>query len=159
MKLKPYFKEAILEQDWTKICKVYKAITGEEIEAPKIDVDKIKLSDVNMDEVIRDDDNKRETRKVSLSIPTKRQNLFVDKLDIAPDELVTKKPYLGVANPRPREKAPSKQINVVCSICNGKFKVFEGLATGWSKDKENNTWKCNDCCTESGRRKIKRRER
>jgi hypothetical protein len=94
------------------------------------------------------------------------RNRFADNQTIAAKELVTKRPELGVASPIPRgsrsllDIAPDTTgtISVVCSLCGGGFLEKEALAHGFSTDKEENVWKCDDCCTPSGRRRIRREQ-
>jgi hypothetical protein len=48
-------------------------------------------------------------------------------------------------------------ISVQCSQCDVREEVSPALAHGYDTDPEENVWKCNDCCTPSGRNEEKRR--
>ena len=50
----------------------------------------------------------------------------------------------------------TKMIDVVCSLCNKNLSVSSVLAYGHSKNKSENSWKCNDCSTRKGYRERNR---
>ena len=43
-------------------------------------------------------------------------------------------------------------INATCSLCKTDYKISPTLAHGYSENKKENTWKCNDCSTRKSRR-------
>lgn len=109
---------------------------------------------------------KRQARAEPL-ITHGRSNEFKDNQQIASNELVTKNPRLGVANPVPRGQRDllhsdavntGKKVNVWCSLCGGQFQVSPALAHGFAPNKDDNVWKCNDCCSPTGRRNVMREE-
>jgi hypothetical protein len=193
MRLAAVFKEAIEQADWSTVCDVYKAITGKEITPPDMPEDEEpegELADIQMPEkpTKRIGKKKQNTRhpegdfiaeskgKIQNSekgqrvarkepIPSEvRQNRFEDDQTIKASELVTKKPYLGVANPRPRgnltpleNHEPTTLVDVVCCLCKKHDKVSVSLSHGYSENELDNVWKCNDCCTSGGRRKLNKR--
>jgi len=89
-------------------------------------------------------------KKSPLIIPDKRINQFVDDMTIKPDESVKERPELGVKAPRPRERKRVDKVEVVCAVCHRREKVVPALAIGYSANADENTYKCNDCC--SGKR-------
>jgi hypothetical protein len=52
-----------------------------------------------------------------------------------------------------------KTIGVQCSLCEKKQTVAVALAKGWHTDPDENAYRCNDCCTPSGRIKAERKQR
>jgi len=141
---------------------------------------------VHRDTTVQDSDGNvrdKAARKVSMSIPTNRKNRFNDKQTIAMKDSVKANPKLGVQNPVPRgmrglldgldedshladAKDTGKRVDVVCSLCGKEETVSETLAVGWFKDPpgtkdddKQNTYKCNECSTSSGRAKLLRKKR
>lgn len=97
-----------------------------------------------------------------------RKNKFKDNLAVKAGDLKKNNPILkkiyGEGSTRATRDlidAPdtSKLYSVVCSLCNKSGKVTAALARGYNKDPENNTYRCTECDTPSGRAKLARRER
>lgn len=53
----------------------------------------------------------------------------------------------------------SVQVDVVCSLCDTPETVAASVATGYSTDPMNNTYRCNSCSTPAGRAKAMRARR
>ena len=113
-------KEAILEQDWNKVSSVYKLLTGETIPAtatvePQPPQEETKES-TSSDHIANSKAGDRhgaiktegEARREPMSI-SERKNAWVDDGSIAKDEMVSKNPSLGVANPVTRDRPPPRQ--------------------------------------------------
>jgi len=114
---------------------------------------------------VRNKQGKRQARPEALSTGEKRRNRFIDDQTLAADELVTKKPKLGVAHPMPRGNREDsdldvsdtgRKITVWCSLCGKQFQISPALSHGFVNDKDENVWKCNDCCSPTGRTKVMR---
>jgi len=187
--VKEVFRKGIADGNWQSICKVYEIITGEqapeppstnilgmEIEIPEappsvleIEVEEEEkeapLDAVNFTIKHKGKEagakNKRQAKWVPFR-KRQRTNSFNDDGTLHDDELVTKDPRLGVANPRPRNKRKelgmvdtSATIRVQCSLCGLEEEIQPSLAFGYSKNVEENTYKCTSCSTPSGRKKIR----
>lgn len=50
----------------------------------------------------------------------------------------------------------TSRIDAVCSVCDKTIRVSPVLAYGFSKDKQENSWKCNDCSTRKSKRNRQR---
>jgi DNA-directed RNA polymerase subunit M/transcription elongation factor TFIIS len=110
-------------------------------------------------------------KKEPIKIPSKRVNKFKD--DVAKE---TDKSLLQTANPQLKKLYANKshrltrhdlveegegvdtglQREVVCSLCEKEEVVPVSVATGYSDDPDNNTYRCNSCSTPSGRAKVLR---
>ena len=114
-------KEAILEQDWSKVNSVYELLTGEAISYEQIvdaqfpsDEDEEVVETPSQDSHIAkayEEDNfnsKGAARREPLDL-TDRQPRWTDDGSIAAEEMVSKDPSLGVSNPVARNRKPAKQ--------------------------------------------------
>jgi hypothetical protein len=100
---------------------------------------------------------------------SKMQNKFKDNLSVKAGDLKKNNPLLkkiygkagGTRASRDLIDAPdtAKTIGVQCSLCDKKQKVTLALARGYNKDPDQNTYRCNECDTPSGRARSARRNR
>tara|TARA_Y100001938_G_C7951672_1_gene359626 strand:- start:18 stop:650 length:633 start_codon:yes stop_codon:yes gene_type:complete len=90
---------------------------------------------------------------------------FVDELTEALTDPETGEKLVGSnknvkITPRNRRKElgmnDTSRIEAVCSICEKTIKVSPVLAHGFSKDRQENSWKCNDCSTRKSKRNRQR---
>lgn len=174
MKLPEVLKEAILTEDWEKVCLVYTKITGEEISPPKklvlpteediiaqldMDIDDKKEENVvppqnptNFITTTKANNSSKlsEGKTVSKKIPFKRDpyqpQLFVDDGTQAANDSIRHNPKLAkmYVPPRPRERK-NGLIHAKCSVCGRELDVSPILATGYDSNPSENTFKCNDC--------------
>jgi len=188
MRLADWFKEAIESADWDAVCDVYETITGEKISPPtqtETITEERSLADIEMPDkragrqgkkkriqedsfIVTSKSNIKSGRKYTKTEPIgqRTKNLFIDDKTIASHELVTDKPHLGVKNPTPRgnrgisneAEDTGKKMHVVCCLCNNEYEISPILAHGYSTIADENVWKCNDCCTKSGRTRLRREE-
>lgn len=94
----------------------------------------------------------------------KQKNKFVDDGTQFEDERVDmnpNKPELGIRKVRPRGERPDdsntgNKVNVVCSLCGKEESVSPLLSRGYSTNKDDNTYKCNECNSPQGRAKLLR---
>lgn len=94
--------------------------------------------------------------KQKMLISQERTNRFTDNLDAFPDERVDINPAMGVPNVSERSMRGNNQtgmIEVICVSCNKTQTISSVLASGYSADTEQNTYKCNGCII--GRRKTR----
>lgn len=115
-------------------------------------------------------DGKTLMRKEPMNIPRKRTNKFKDNLnddlgDLKKNNPILEKVYSKAGRRVSRKDLSetaadtSKKIDVQCSLCNRKQKVSPLLARGWKKEKEQNTYRCTECDTPSGRVRAERSKR
>lgn len=92
-----------------------------------------------------------------------RDNLAVEAGDLKKNNPILKKVYGKVGSRASRDliEAPdtSKLYAVQCSLCGKKQKVTAVLSKGYHKEEEQNTYRCNECNTPTGRARVARRER
>jgi hypothetical protein len=91
-------------------------------------------------------------RRVPMS--TKHFNKFYDDGTEAAADLRSQNPSLSkmYVQPRPRDKTgKSDKIKVTCSLCGKIELVSQTLAQGCNDRPDENTYKCNQCCTSNGR--------
>lgn len=96
-----------------------------------------------------------------------KKKMWVDDGRAFENEKVTNDPTLGVKNPRQRDVGrdddigvdTSKKVHVVCSLCGKQEDVAPIFASRYDPDPEENTYRCNDCCTPNGRAKVLRKLR
>lgn len=110
-------------------------------------------------------DGKKEAKRESIKIPKQRDNKFIDNLQVATTDLKANNEQLQklystssgrVSRLLTDEDAEVKYVNVICSYCEQPDTVVSSLAVGYDNDPEENTYKCNSCCTPAGRAKASR---
>lgn len=114
-------------------------------------------------------DGKTLMRKEPMTLPRERKNKFKDNLTFDRKDLKENNPILakvydkaGVRASRDliEDAADTRQmIKVTCFVCNRTQKVSSIHAHGWNPDKQQNTYRCNECNTPSGLLKASRRNR
>lgn len=111
------------------------------------------------------EDGKVEAARIPLDIPSKRENRFVDNLEVAASELQKENPTLQKLY-GPVKKHSSKElivdrvdtsifVDVECSLCGHTEKVSKALSRGYSNVKRDNIYRCNACSTPSGKKRLK----
>lgn len=96
-----------------------------------------------------------------MKIPKKRKNQYKDDLKLHANELVTKKPHLGTAS-RIKKRAETDRaetgrlVRVQCGLCGEEQEVSSLLAIGYDEDPDENVYRCESCCTPSGRLRVER---
>lgn len=113
-------------------------------------------------------DGQTAAKKKPMKIEQRRLNQFKDTLQedahlLKANNQNMQKLYQNATHPRnirDGEKAvdTGAAVQVQCSICETKERVSAALAHGYSSDPDNNTYKCNACCTSRGRRRVKREQ-
>lgn len=97
-----------------------------------------------------------------------RKNKFKDNLAVKAGDLKKNNPILKKIYGKGSTRATRELIDapdtgklyaVECSLCKKAGKVTAALARGYNKNPENNTYRCTECDTPSGRAKLARRER
>lgn len=118
-------KEAILEQDWSKVNSAYEMLTGEAISHEKIvdaqlpqeepespqqeNTRESHIAKSYKDDAPYDSTNSQgAARKQPMNLES-REPQWVDDGSIAAGEMVSKNPSLGVANPVARNRKPVKK--------------------------------------------------
>lgn len=94
--------------------------------------------------------------KQKMLIPEERTNRFEDNLDALVNERVDLNPKMGVPSVSARVARGKEQVHmieVVCAVCSNIETISGALAIGYSKNSEDNIYKCNGCIT--GRRKLR----
>lgn len=105
-------------------------------------------------------DGKSRCSKKPMVIPEKRKNLFHDNGKAYSNEKVSVSPALGVQEISPRgERANAKKVQVTCKICGITEEVSVLLSSGYRKNPEENTYKCNACNSPTARAKELRQQR
>jgi hypothetical protein len=102
-------------------------------------------------------DGQAPARKQKMVIPSQgeRLNRFQDDPErvLVHERVDVNK--LGGVRPQPRGKLERAQkIDVVCSLCSTPDKIMPSEARGYSPNKDDNTYKCNNCCTTRGRKNL-----
>lgn len=112
-------KEAILEQDWSKVSAAHEMLTGEAIsyhendtaekpeQPPAEDVRESHIAKSYKDDAPYDSFNSQgAARKQPMNLESRKPQ-WVDDGSIAAGEMVSKNPSLGVANPVARNRKPT----------------------------------------------------
>ena len=117
--------------------------------------------------VKKNSEGKIEARKESIALG-QRNNIFHDDTDVDSHLLKNNEQMqklYGNAKARASRdllenvSQTGKTIGVQCSLCEKKQTVAVALAKGWHTDPDENAYRCNDCCTPSGRIKAERKQR
>lgn len=117
--------------------------------------------------VKKNSEGKTEARKESIDIG-QRKNIFHDDTNVdshlLKDNEQMQKLYGNGKARASRDllenvSQTGKTIGVQCSLCEKKQTVAVALAKGWHTDPDENAYRCNDCCTPSGRIKAERKQR
>lgn len=188
MKLPEILKKAVLEQNWEIVCKAYTALTGEPLEVPKpAEPDYLQL-DIDLGADYTDTKaepkkrgrppvkkkfeptqlEKREESDPVLIFPNGKPNAFSDDGEVphVPKTGSKELPLYDIVKPRERKQdTTTDTIPVICSLCGLEEDVSPVFALGWipkalerpEADKYN-TYKCNVCCSPSGRKNLNRAE-
>jgi hypothetical protein len=114
-------------------------------------------------------DSEREARRQPMSIIRNRKNKFQDNLKVASNDLkennpVLKQVYDKVKGHSTRDllvdaSQTGKKIQVSCALCKKDEMVAPSLASGYNKNPKENTYRCTECSTPSGRIKALRQQR
>jgi hypothetical protein len=130
-----------------------------EIESPKIIDDQLKskngtsafMSPIFQPNPSKNKQDIKNKQCRSEPLGTNSYNLFYDDATIAPEELKKQNPQLnklyGQKHQRNRSPAESQLINVVCYVCGKQECVSPILATSYSKNPDENSYRCNKCCS------------
>lgn len=124
----------------------------EDGEQPGINIeDKVKYTDHTAPSK-KDNAIVQKKQKMLIPEPGKRPNRFQDKQkSVIPPSTHTRKSVED-------RQQTSTQVDVVCSLCKESGKISETLAQGYSKDPDDNTYKCNECNTPAGRRNYLKKQ-
>jgi hypothetical protein len=93
-----------------------------------------------------------QARREKFEATEDRDNKFVDNQGVHKKERVDINPMMGASErePEPEKKRKTGLIKVQCSVCDKKEETSRSLATKYKKDPDNNTYRCNACCSSRG---------